>query len=104
MAQQISAEEGALKAGATAVNEAKSKIDGQLSKVRGEIDQLSSFWTGAAAGQFTQLLVKWDEESSKLNNVLVTLEDALTKTERDQAAEEEAHQQTITGLSSIMGA
>lgn len=103
MAQQISAEEGALKAGADAVKDAKSKIDGQLSKVRSEIDQLSSFWTGAAAGSFTQLLGRWDEESSKLNNVLVSLEDALRQTERDQAAEEEAHQQTIAGLSSIMG-
>lgn len=104
MAQQISAEEGALKAGATAVNDAKSKIDGQLAKVRGEIEQLSSFWTGAAAVSFTQLLGRWDDESRKLNDVLVTLEDALKQTERDQAAEEESHQQTIAGLGSMMGA
>jgi hypothetical protein len=35
--------------------------------------------------------------------VLVTLEDALRGTERDQAASEESHQQTISGLSSILG-
>lgn len=104
MAQQISAEEGALREGATAVNNAKTNIDRQLSNVRGEIEQLSSFWTGAAANSFTQLLGRWDEESRKLNNVLVTLEDALRATERDQAQAEEDHQQTISGLGSIMGA
>ena len=34
----------------------------------------------------------------------MTLEDALAGTERDQAATEEAHQQTISGLGSMMGA
>ena len=102
MAQQISAEEGALREGATAVNTAKGNIDTQLKNVRGEIDQLASFWTGAAANSFTQLLGRWDEESRKLNEVLVTLEQALSDTERDQAAAEEDHQSTIAGLGSMM--
>jgi len=103
MAQQISAEEGALREGAVAVNAAKGNIDTQLKNVRGEIDQLAGFWTGAAANSFTQLLGRWDEESRKLNEVLVTLEDALRGTEADQAAAEQEHEQTIAGLGSMMG-
>ena len=72
-------------------------------KVRSEIEQLRGFWTGAAAASFTTLMSRWDEQARQLNEVLVTLEDALAGTERDQAATEEAHQQTISGLGSMMG-
>lgn len=102
MAQVISAEEGALRKGAEAVNTAKGNIQKQISNVRGEIEQLRGFWTGSAAGAFTQLLNNWDQQANKLNDVLITLEDALRGTERDQAASEEQHQQTISGLGSLM--
>ncbi|QAY72140.1 WXG100 family type VII secretion target [Agromyces protaetiae] len=102
MADVISAEEGALRRGAQAVNEAKAGIDAKVKTVRGEIEQVSGFWSGAAAGAFTTLLNRWNEETTKLNEVLVTLEEALSGTERDQAATEEQHQQTISGLGSMM--
>ncbi|WP_430868292.1 WXG100 family type VII secretion target [Demequina aurantiaca] len=102
MAQVISAEEGALRKGAEAVNTAKENIEKQIKTVRSEIEQLRSFWSGGAATSFTGLMSRWDEESNKLNNVLVTLEEALRGTESDQAASEQAHQQTISGLGSMM--
>ncbi|MFV0287018.1 MAG: WXG100 family type VII secretion target [Demequina sp.] len=102
MAQHISAEEGALRQGAVAVNTAKGNIDTQLTNVRNEIEQLRGYWTGAAATSFTQLLTRWDQESKKLNNVLVTLEEALSGTEKDQAESEAQYQQTISGLGSMM--
>ena len=102
MAQVISAEEGALLKGADAVNTAKANIQKQISNVRGEIEQLRSFWTGGAAVSFTQLLTTWDTQANKLNEVLVTLEEALRGTERDQAASEQEHQQAISGLGSMM--
>jgi len=103
MATEIAAEEGALREGAAAVAEAKSSIDGRIKAVRMQIEELGGYWTGAAAGSFTSLLNTWDEKARKLNDVLVTLEAALQGTERDQAASEESHQQTITGLGSMMG-
>ena len=102
MADQISAEEGALRKGAQAVRETKTGVDQQVKKVRGEIDQLRGFWTGAAAGSFTTLMTRWDEQTRKLNEVLVTLEAALAGTEKDQAATEEEHTSTISGLGSMM--
>jgi WXG100 family type VII secretion target len=102
MAQVISAEEGALKRGAQAVSEAKAGIDQQVKNVRGEIEQLRGYWSGGAAASFTGLMSRWEEQATKLNNVLVTLEQALSGTEKDQAASEEQHQQAISGLSSMM--
>ncbi|WP_062211123.1 WXG100 family type VII secretion target [Demequina oxidasica] len=102
MADVISAEEGALRKGAEAVGTTKANIEKQIKTVRGEIEQLRSFWTGGAANSFTQLMNRWDEESRKLNDVLITLEDALRGTEKDQAASEQSHQQAISGLGSMM--
>lgn len=102
MAQVISAEEGALRRGAQAVGEAKSGIDAQVKNVRGEIEQLRGYWSGGAAASFTGLMTRWEEQATKLNQVLVTLEAALAGTEKDQAASEEQHNQAISGLSSMM--
>lgn len=103
VADLISAQEGALKRGAQAVGEAKAGIDQQVKFVRGEIEQVSGFWTGAAAVAYGQLMRRWDEETRKLNDVLITLEDALAGTEKDQAATEDESISTITGLGSMMG-
>jgi WXG100 family type VII secretion target len=102
MAEVISAEEGALRRGAQAVGEAKQGIDQQVKNVRNEIEQLRGFWTGGAAVAFTGLMNNWDEQARTLNNVLVTLEAALSGTEKDQARTEDEHQSVISGLGSMM--
>ena len=102
MAQIIAAGDTSLADGAKAVSEAKMAIDAKIKKVSDEIAELGGIWTGAAALSFTQLMNSWDEKATKLTNVLVTLEDALRGTEKDQAASEEAHQQAIAGLGSMM--
>jgi WXG100 family type VII secretion target len=104
MAEQISAEEGALLRGAQAVADAKSAIDQKIAFVRGEIDTVGGMWTGPAAGKFTQLMGEWDAKTKKLNAVLDTLEASLRGTANDQAAVDEQHQATIAGLGSMMGA
>lgn len=98
----ISAEEGALRAGAEAVSRTKTGIETEVRKVRGEIEQLRGFWTGSAAGAFTNLMVRWDEQSSKLNNILLELEASLLGTESAQASDEDSGVQTITGLGAMM--
>ncbi|WP_159809627.1 WXG100 family type VII secretion target [Cellulomonas citrea] len=104
MAEQISAEEGALQRGAQAVADAKAGIDQRVSFVRSEIETVGSMWTGPAAARFTQLMAEWDTKTKKLNAVLDTLEASLRGTAQDQASTDESHQQTIAGLASIMGA
>lgn len=102
MAGTISAEEGALKKGQDAVREAKAGIDREAKKVHNQILQLSGYWKGSAAGAFTNMMTRWDEEARKLNDVLITLEQSLSETERDQAETEIQHQESISGLGAMM--
>jgi WXG100 family type VII secretion target len=102
LAETISAEEGALKTGQEAVRDAKVGIDNQAKKVHDQILQLSGYWKGSAASSFTNMMTRWDEEARKLNDVLITLENSLLETERDQAETEIAHDEAIKGLDAMM--
>ncbi|MFC8191284.1 WXG100 family type VII secretion target [Cellulomonas sp. NPDC057328] len=104
MAENISAEEGALARGAQAVADARQGIDNRVAQVRREIETVGGMWTGPAASRFTQLMAEWDTKTKKLNSVLDQLEASLTGTARDQQATDEQTQQTISGLNSMMGA
>lgn len=98
----IRAEEGALEKGAEAVRDARDNIDRRIKDVRGQLQVLGGFWSGSAATSFAGLMARWDEKSTKLNDVLIELEANLSQTRRDQIASEESHQQTIAGLGSMM--
>ena len=46
----------------------------------GELEQARQFWTGPAGTAFDSLMRRWDDETTKLNKVLIDLEDALRGT------------------------
>ncbi|HAN25385.1 MAG: WXG100 family type VII secretion target [Microbacterium sp.] len=103
MTGSISATEGALRRGAEAVSGARADIVDSIGRVRGELDQLSAYWQGGAATAFQSLVSTWSADAQRLTAVLVEFDGALRGTERDQAATEDAHQQTISGLGTMMG-
>lgn len=102
MADLIAAQEGALASGANAVAETKSGIARQVQMVQGEIEQAGSYWSGSAATSYTQMMQQWNKQTTKLNNILNNLEDALRGTASDQAADEEQHQQAVSSIASMM--
>jgi WXG100 family type VII secretion target len=103
MNDRISAEEGALARGAQAVAGAHLDIADSTQRVLSELDELRAHWVGPAAGSYTQLVNDWTAGARKLNDVLVHLEDALRGTAADQAAVEERHGSTISGLGALLG-
>lgn len=103
MPQIISAEEGALKAGADAVQTAKAGVDVQKQNVSTEADNLRATWFGPAADAYLGLVRRWEVEAKRINDILIELESALTGTESDRVAKEEDNIQTISGLGAMMG-
>jgi WXG100 family type VII secretion target len=94
----ISVLEGALRRGADAVHDAKERTDGELKGISSLVDELRGYWTGPAAVAYANMQQQFNEHSTKLNNVLLTLEENLRATDRSQQATEEAHQQAVRGL------
>ncbi|MDT0116867.1 WXG100 family type VII secretion target [Microbacterium sp. PRF11] len=103
MTDRISAEEGALARGSQAVNGAHADIADSTRRVLAELDELQGRWVGEAATSYGVLVNEWTAGANRLNDVLLTLSAALQATARDQAAVEDAHRTTISGLDSLLG-
>lgn len=103
MAQKIAAEEGALRQGQQAVAEAKQSIDNRIRMIRSEMDALGGYWSGDAATAYTTMMTAWDEKTTKLNNILIELEQKLRSTEQSQARDEENIQSTASRFQSMLG-
>ncbi|WP_433675739.1 WXG100 family type VII secretion target [Microbacterium gorillae] len=102
MAEKISAEAGALLAGASAVNDTNAAIAANVRAVDGAAGATRPLWTGPAANQYFSLVERWEAEARKINQVLVTLEGALRGTASDQVATDESNQQIIGGLGATL--
>ena len=98
MADQISVLEGALLKGAEAVHQAKEETDAELKGISDLVSEIRGYWTGPAAVAYTNMQTQFNESSTRLNNVLLVLEDNLRSTDRSQKATEEAQNQAINAV------
>lgn len=102
MADTIGAEEGALKAGATAALTASSAIRTISGQVQGEVDGTRGRWTGLGADQFRGLMGDWDLKTESIVKILDNLAEALGATEQDRAAQEDSVSSTVANLQAGM--
>jgi WXG100 family type VII secretion target len=103
MATVISAREGALAKGASAVSAASVEIRQITSSIQAELDALRPAWTGTAASSYHALMEQWSEDAVALAQVLIEFEAALRGTEQDLAAGESSRTAVIGGLTALMG-
>lgn len=101
MADLISAEDGALRQGANAVASAHAAITQKRNTVNESVHSSGS-WDSPAGKDFIRLMDSWHEKAGDLLTTLARLEEALGGAEKDQAANEDQSQQTISGLGSAM--
>jgi len=104
MAEQntIGAQEGALKAGADAVLEARAAIKRASDQVQEQVQSTQGRWVGTGAEGFRALMGEWDAKTERMLKVLDNLGEALGATEQDRAAQEETVSSSISGLNSAM--
>lgn len=95
---QISAQEGALRAGYQAVEEAHNNISQQVTNLGRTLDSIRGVWSGDAHVAYDQLTNAWNEQCSKMLQALDRLKDNLQSTERDQIRTENAHEDSIRNI------
>lgn len=98
----IGAGEGALKAGADAVLEARAAIKNKANEVRDQVDATRGRWVGQGSEDFRALMSQWDAKAENMLKVLDNLADALGATEKDRAAQEESVSSSVSSLGSAM--
>ena len=101
--ERISAEAGALVAGAQAAVEAKQEIVQRVNAVQSAASGTRGAWSGPAAQRYYELIDNWELEAKKIANILDQLEESLRRTAGDQASADESFQGTIGNLGSMMG-
>jgi WXG100 family type VII secretion target len=96
-------EDGAINKGAGLVSTARSDLTSMLSTLRAEVAQNAASWKGTAAGEFTKLMQRWDEDANLLTKALDEFENNLRGTDKNYQQIEGEAQETMTKLMNKLG-
>jgi WXG100 family type VII secretion target len=84
------------------VNSAKQDMDGQLIKLRNDIEATRSGWQGPAALVFNQVMEAFDEKSRKLNLALEHIGDLLKSSGVKYDMQESETNDQLSGLQATL--
>lgn len=103
MAGEVSAAEGALKAGADAVAQSRNELLQQLKVLEGNLAGIGSHWQGQGAVAFTRLMQRWQQNATAIINALNEFEANLVSSQNTYTATDDQAQQTANALAQRLG-
>lgn len=91
-------------AGAKAVDEAQTQIDGLLRSLDSQLAELTSAaqWKGQAQAAFGTLFTNWRTQQDKLRAALVDMHGALVATNQTYIAQEESESSAFSNIASAL--
>lgn len=84
------------------VRATRSDVDGDLSRLRGLVDQLASAWRGQAAVGFQNLMQRWDQDTAKLLAALDNIGELLDQSGTQHEVNDEAQQAEMNRIASAL--
>lgn len=99
----ISKEEQALTRGAQMVQSARGDLTSQLNTLRGQIAPLQTEWQGSGGASFSNVMLRWDESSSKIIAALDEFEANLRASDQTYTAADDEQAGAIGRLSARLG-
>lgn len=103
MAGEVSAADGALKAGAAKVAQSRAELKQQLKALEGNLAGIGAKWKGQGAVAFSSLMVRWNEDANKIINSLDVFEANLMSSQSTYTAADDAQASTMSRLSGRLG-
>ena len=103
MAGEVSAADGALKAGADVVSTTRGSLQQQLQALDGQLSGIGAGWQGQGAVAFTQLMTRWREDATKIIGALNEFEANLLSSQSTYTASDDAQAATMSSLSARLG-
>lgn len=98
MAGEITAADGALKAGADAIGQSRAELKGELSKLEGKLGEIGAKWQGQGAVAFNQLMVRWRDDATKIVEALNEFEANLVDSQKTYTAADDSEASTFAKL------
>lgn len=103
MPNTILSQEGALQKGAATVNDAHANLLGQITTLRGQMEAIGASWEGAAKVAFDQLMVQWNDDTTKVVKVLERFEQDLLGTQKDFSSTDEQGSSRMRSVAGRLG-
>jgi WXG100 family type VII secretion target len=85
------------------VEQVTQELNGELNTLRGVIDQVGGNWVGRAATAFNQLMERFNEDATKLNQALSSIHEALASNTKSYNASEEQNAQSLSNITAALG-
>lgn len=103
MAGEVSAADGALKAGASAVAQSRAELRREIDVLRGKLEGLRGAWAGQGAVAFNTLMTRWNDDAAKIISALDEFESNLIASQSSYTASDEAQSASMNRLTSRLG-
>ena len=88
---------------ASHVQEVNGTIQAELSSLMSKLEPIASSWQGAAAASFQALQQRWNDDATKLNQILAQIAEGLVANAKSYAEQEAAAQEQINKTSGSLG-
>lgn len=98
MAGEVSAADGALKAGADVVATTRGSLQQQLSALEGKLSSVGSGWQGQGAVAFSNLMTRWREDATKIISALNEFETNLVSSQSTYTASDDSQAQVMSSI------
>ncbi len=103
MAQQFTTTEEEMRAFATRIDTVNGQVQGEITRLQGVVDNITSGWKGQAANAYNQLQNQVNADASKLNEILRSIKDAIDVTSKNYSQSDDEQRSSMTGISSQGG-
>lgn len=80
------------------MEDVNQQLQGSLRALQGEVEQVAGAWKGSAATAFANLMARFNEDATKLNNDLQQISEAVSGNNKTYQANEENAQSSISGI------
>jgi WXG100 family type VII secretion target len=92
-----------MQSAAAHVEEVSTGIQGELSRLLGNLEPVASMWQGAAASSFQALQQRWNDDANQLTQVLAQISEGLIANAKSYTAAEEAAQEQLNKTTGDLG-
>lgn len=80
----------------------RSDVDGDLTRLRGLVDQLAGAWRGQAAVGFQNLMQRWDQDTAKLLQALDNIAELLDQSGTQHEVNDQEQQAAMGRIASAL--
>jgi ESAT-6 family protein len=92
---QIQVNAATLHQAAKDVRTTRTEVDGELKTLLGVVDDLAVAWEGQASAGFQRLMLRWNDDVTKLLHAMDEIADLLDKSATQHTVNDEQQQQAL---------